>query len=146
MEELVDAYLAWKNRTESSPPFPVPEKPDEGYALVLYDIFTIEWSVSITRPDTSTSPAIDFMAYGILTKTPVMLTVGVAIRTLELLHHIRQRKPSVSMETFARIIADYYMVGMFHLSCTCILTNLLHRSLTVAIFAQSSWTHTRFSF
>ncbi len=112
MEDLVTAYLVWKDRSPLSPPLPLAEEPDEGYALVVYDIFTLEWSISITRPEASISPAIDFMAYGILTKTPVLPSAGVFIRTLELLHRIRQQKPSLSMEAFARIVADYYMVCM----------------------------------
>lgn len=112
MAPLVDAYLAWKDEQLSELPIIHPEclEAEEGYTLSLYDVFTLSQDITISRPDTSTSPAIDFMTRGVLTKTPVVPTVGVSIRTLELLHRIRQRKPSLSMEAFARIVADYYMV------------------------------------
>ena len=51
------------------------------------------------------------MEHGYLAKSPTKPQVAVSIRTLELLYRIRNRKSSFSIEAFAKLVCDYYMVS-----------------------------------
>lgn len=79
----------------------------------VLDIFTLETRRQITRQTDSISPALDMMRHGFVAKTSKKPQVAISVRTLELLHRLRNRKPSFSIEAFAKIICDYYMVSQF---------------------------------
>ncbi|KAK7685839.1 hypothetical protein QCA50_011185 [Cerrena zonata] len=111
IDRLADAFLTWKYGTSSSDSTPFPELSHEyDYSLAVYEIFTLESKVTISRLSSSTSIPVDFAAYGYLTKTPTSPTIAVGFRTLELFHRLRQRQPSLSVEAFTKVICDYYQV------------------------------------
>ena len=80
------------------------------YTLAVYEIFTMERSYTVRRPQTSISAAVDFAEHGFLVKTPTLPNVAIGFQTLELFHRLRLRKPSMSAEAFTQVICDYYMV------------------------------------
>ncbi|KAI0786237.1 hypothetical protein C8Q75DRAFT_794249 [Abortiporus biennis] len=81
------------------------------FCITVYNLWSLETQFTIWRHLQSLSPAIDFMRHGYLVKTPQSPTSAIAIRTLELFYHIQQRKPSFSVEAFAKVICDYYMMS-----------------------------------
>ena len=81
-------------------------------SINVYDLWTLQSTLSITRDASSLSPALDIMAHGFIAKTPVRPTVAVSIRTLQLLYRLRQRKASLSIEAFAKVVCDYYNVSL----------------------------------
>lgn len=80
------------------------------YTLDVYDLFSLDTEVTIQRSPTSLSPALDLVRHGYIAKTPTRPSVAVSIKTLQLLYRFRQRKPSISMESFAKVLCDYYGV------------------------------------
>ena len=80
------------------------------WELDLYDLFSLESTLKISRDPGSVSPALDFMCRGYLTKTTKAPNVAVSLRTLELLYRLRQRRASFSVEAFAKVVCDYYQV------------------------------------
>lgn len=81
------------------------------YTVEVYNIYTLLRSITIQRSPDSTSPALDLMRHGYLAKSPTKPTVAVSITTLELLYRLRPRKASFSIETFAKVVCDYYNVS-----------------------------------
>ena len=81
----------------------------------LFDLFTLETNGRITRRTDSDSPALDLMEHGYVAKTPERPQVAVSVRTLQLLHRLHNRKPSFSIEAFAKVVCDYYSVRQYHL-------------------------------
>ena len=152
---LANGYLKWKYGEANCDPglAPTPHDSDSTpastsseaasassdgtvYTLDVYEIFTMERSRTITRPPTSTSVAADFAEHGFLVKTPVLPTAAVGFRTLELFDRIRARKPSMSVEAFTQVMCDYYMVGIFFLLGSVVISPLQHSFHTVDICAQ----------
>ena len=88
------------------------------YTVNTYDLWTLETTLSVMREASSTSPALDIAAHGYLVKTPIRPTVAISMRTLELLYRLQQRKASLSMEAFEKVLCDYYLVCIPHASCT----------------------------
>lgn len=91
---------------------------DDNYFITVgaFDIFTRVEEVTVALSPENTSPAIDLMAQGWVSKTPERPSVVVSITTLDLLHRLRRRKPSFSIEAFTKVVCDYYMVSLA-LSC-----------------------------
>lgn len=119
---------------------------DYTVTVSIFELFSLEMSLTISRPPTSTSVPLDLAAHGFLAKTPVSPEVAVGFQTLELFHRLRLRKPSISVEAFTKVICDYYEVGLFVSSLRNPL--LTHRpchisSLSVGIIEQSWHKHTR---
>lgn len=111
---MADAYITWKY----GPQPVVPSEPEDAlhpYRIMVMDIFTMAEDITIHRPATSNSPAVDLASHGYLCKTPVRPKVAVGFRTLELFHRVRLRKASLSIEVFTRVMCDYYEVC----SCLC---------------------------
>ena len=106
---MTDAYLTWKYGSQTG----VSDEPEDTrypYHIVVMDIFTRAEDVTIHRPATSNSPAVDLAFHGYLCKTPAKPKIAVGFQTLELFHRIRLRKASLSIEAFTRVICDYYEV------------------------------------
>ena len=89
-----------------------------------FDLFSLVDHVEVNRSEDSSSPAIDLMRHGYVAKTPDNPRAAVSVRTLELFHRLRQRKPSFSAEAFTKVICDYYrvrtyrvLVSVIHLYC-----------------------------
>lgn len=80
------------------------------YSVHVFEIFTLQDMLTIERPQSSSSVAVDLAENGFLPKTPTLPSFAVGFRTLELFHRLRLRKPSLSVEAFTHVICDYYMV------------------------------------
>ena len=80
------------------------------FVIKVYDIFTLQSSITIYRTQDSESAAVDLIQHGYIAKTPTYPNVAVSIKTLALLYRIRQRKASMSIEAFAKVICDWYPV------------------------------------
>lgn len=82
------------------------------YTLRVYDLFTLQTEVTIQRPQNSVSPVLDLVKNGYIPKTPTQPKIAVSVKTLQLLYYIRQRKPSFSIEAFAKVVCDAYNVRL----------------------------------
>ena len=123
IEPLTDAYLSWKRidpepsdvpSTPTAPTTVVPSEPpveDVPLTVTVLEVFTLQKSLTIRRPASSTSAPVDLASHGFLAKTPTFPEVAVGFRTLELFHRIRLRKPSLSVEAFTKVLCDYYEVS-----------------------------------
>ena len=107
--------------------------PDEdlSYTVDVYDLWTLQTQLTVTRAPDSVSPALDLMAKGYVAKSPRRPSVAVSIRTLQLLYRLRQRKASFSIEAFAKVICDYYNVSLI-IECRPRHTHLLLDSVPAA--------------
>ena len=108
IDRLARCYMEWKYTPSSAVSNATTEYP---YTVSVFEIFTMEHDITVYRPPTSDSPAIDLALHGFLAKTPVQPTVAIGFRTLALFHSIRLRKASMSVEAFTRVICDYYGVS-----------------------------------
>ena len=79
--------------------------------VAVFEIFTLQTSLTIQRPSSSISAPVDLASHGFLAKTPTFPEVAVGFRTLELFHRMRLRKPSLSVEAFMKVLCDYYEVS-----------------------------------
>lgn len=118
VEILTDTYLEYWNGDDSlasASSQPTTTSPlstlQYEYTVEVYDIRTLRTELTIDRSPDSTSPAIDLIRHGYIAKTPRKPTVAVSIDTLQLLYRFRQRKASISMEAFAKVVCDYYSVS-----------------------------------
>ncbi|KAG2156989.1 hypothetical protein DEU56DRAFT_905664 [Suillus clintonianus] len=85
---LVDAYLQWKSSMNRLPA-PI---------------------TSISQSAVCLSPSVALMSRGYIGNAPHQPSFAVAIRTLELFRLLWLRKPSLSVEAFAKVICDTYAV------------------------------------
>lgn len=83
------------------------------YSLAVYELFGMKSTLTIHRPPSSTSVAVDLAEHGFLAKTPTLPNAAIGFKTLELFHRLRLRKASFSVEAFTRVLCDYYLVGIF---------------------------------
>ncbi|KAI0695839.1 hypothetical protein BC835DRAFT_1305892, partial [Cytidiella melzeri] len=123
---LTQEYLTWRRASGSQGDDIAPEprldhdeaEPRPGdqpeplidylYTVNVFNIDTRARSLTIHRRADSISPALDLMQNGYVAKSPSKPTVAVAVDTLALLYRLRQRKPSYSIEAFAKVVCDYY--------------------------------------
>ncbi|KAG6835632.1 hypothetical protein H0H93_016343, partial [Arthromyces matolae] len=101
MEQLTDAYLAWRYTTTSLPESPVPS--DYDHTLTTIDLYSLQTQITIHRTADSTSLAVDIVRHGYLGTTPTSPSIALSLRTLELYYIIRRRRASFSIEAFAKI-------------------------------------------
>ena len=138
IKSLTDAFLAWKygplvqqpnvpsdtardpdtSDVPGPPGAPDPGAPDVPMAYEwtidqAFDLFSLVDHVTVTREANSISPAIDLMRHGYIAKTPDTPNAAVSVKTLELFHRLRQRKPSFSAEALTKVICDYYRVSRY---------------------------------
>ncbi|KAG6895202.1 hypothetical protein C0992_002602 [Termitomyces sp. T32_za158] len=109
MEDLADAYLAWKYPTDAS----TPESdfvPEYDYTMTSVDLYTLEMHITVHCTEASTSLAADIVRHGYLGATPESPSIALSLRTLELYHRIRRRKPSFGIEAFTKVLSDLYMI------------------------------------
>ncbi|KAI0682972.1 hypothetical protein BC835DRAFT_1409499 [Cytidiella melzeri] len=113
---VTQEYLTWRHSSGSQgdyiAPGPRPDsdeaRPRPGdepepltdylYTVNVFNIDTLARSLTVHRRADSISPALDL----------IKLTVAVSINTLALLYQLRQRKPSYSIEAFAKVVCNYY--------------------------------------
>lgn len=121
IEDLADAFMLCQYKR---PPPPAPSTPsipsspssdappsDEYFiTFITYDIFSLIREQTVVLSPSNASPTIDLMARGWVAKTPERPTVAVSITTLELLHRLRRRKASFSVEAFVKVVCEYYKV------------------------------------
>ncbi len=98
---------------ESSTPLHTTAGPRDSqydFAIRVVDVYTLESIVTITPPADSKSGAAALVMQGYIGASPVNPTLAISIKTLELFRRLRLRKASFSVEAFAKVICDYYMV------------------------------------
>ena len=108
------ADIPRRDQAAGNPPAdpPVPQPIEIEWTVEqAFDLFTLATHVTVNREPTSISPAIDLMRNGYVAKTPENPSSAVSIKTLELFHRLRLRKPSFSAEALAKVICDYYRVS-----------------------------------
>lgn len=54
--------------------------------------------------------AVALMSHGLLSNVPLQPSLALSLTTLELYRRLRLRKPSFSVEAFAKVVCDLYMV------------------------------------
>ncbi|KAG6865109.1 hypothetical protein C0993_008272 [Termitomyces sp. T159_Od127] len=149
MERLADAYLAWKysvtaplltsmvtsdpnsvnapTRDNVTQPNPTSDTdsvnaPNYDFTINVVDIYTLNTSTTIHRTEDSLT-ATALVLQGYLGTTPEQPTLALSLRTLELYHRIRWRKPSFSIEAFAKVLCDSYILeGKPHLKFSHMIT------------------------
>ncbi|KDQ34014.1 hypothetical protein PLEOSDRAFT_1032013 [Pleurotus ostreatus PC15] len=97
--------------SESGQPQPqsVPEDPSTEYdfSIEVLDIFSLDTIATIKRSsEDSTAAAI--VESGFIPPTPYSPSLLVSVKTLELFRRLRLRKPSFSVEAFAKVVCDFY--------------------------------------
>lgn len=91
------------------------------FSITIIDIYTLDSEAIIPRSADSTSPALSLVQAGYLGSTPVSPSFAVSLKTLELFRRLRLRKPSFSVEAFAKVICDLYAVSpnvIYAVDCT----------------------------
>lgn len=106
------AYLHWKYSEPA--PSAIEESP-YNFTISTVDIYTLATSSLIHRGENSISPSIALAEHGYLGNAPENPSLAISLKTLELYYRLRLRKPSFSVEAFARVICDLYMVRTFTL-------------------------------
>lgn len=111
--EMVDTYLQWKYHQA-----PVDETPLAGpssmwdFTIDVVNIFSLRLSTAIMRSEhDKTAPSL--VKNGYIGNTPESPSLAISIKTLELFRRLRLRKPSLSVEAFAKVICDFYVVCCF---------------------------------
>lgn len=80
----------------------------------MLDLYTLVSTATISRTaDMTTGQALVLNGY--LATSPVNPSVAVDIKTLELFRRLRAHKASFSVEAFAKVLCDLYMVGSIFL-------------------------------
>lgn len=127
MDDMVLEYHVWKygadvddrpqeHSQEASPTETRPEDSEEAqyrqyeFRVNIVDIYTLENSAVIKPGSAHKSGAAALVAHGYIGATPIHPDYAVSIKTLELYRRLRLRKPSLSVEAFAKVICDYYKV------------------------------------
>ncbi|KAG1780889.1 hypothetical protein EV702DRAFT_1193717 [Suillus placidus] len=104
---LVDAYLQWKSSTSHHCHCSMDELAycanEYDFTVNTIDIFTLELSASISQSADCLSPSVALMSRGYIGNTPHQPSFAVTIRTLKLFRLLRLRKPSLSVEAFAKV-------------------------------------------
>jgi hypothetical protein len=112
MEDIVNAYLTWKYPKQHPPQSnPTSSTPSDDYDfdITVINIFTLQKACKIPRSATDqTAPAL--VRSGYIGNTPERPSLAISIKTIELFRKLRLRKPSFSVEAFAKVICDYYVV------------------------------------
>ena len=110
-------------RTNPSPPHP-PDDPDGSkdpglllpgvtIEMTTIDIYTLSKLIKINVSSTGTDTTASALAQlGFIGNAPFNPSVAVSIKTLELYRVLRRRKPSFSIEAFAKVISDLYLVRL----------------------------------
>ena len=130
--DLADAYISWKARATTNPSLPSDDLPSEGgnmstpqsssssastpdplsydFNIATIDIYTLQRNCNIHRTS-EMKTAVALMSHGLLSNVPLLPSVALSLTTLELYRRLRLWKPSFSVEAFAKVVCDLYMVG-----------------------------------
>jgi hypothetical protein len=104
---MVSAYLKWKYPTLPAAS-PLLNDPSLSFDITTVNVYSLETVICITRSSDSTSPSEALVLRGYLGNTPLNPSIAVSINTLELYRRLRMRKPSFSVEAFAKVLCDLY--------------------------------------
>lgn len=112
---LVSTYLAWKSSQvgislEPQQRIPTPNLSDYSFSIDTVDIFTLSTHATFHRSEDSLSPVQALVSAGFLGNAPHNPSIAISLRTLEHYRLLRLRKPSLSVEAFAKVICDSYSV------------------------------------
>ena len=110
LPSITAAYLRWRYTPTQPPPQPTGSSVD--FDIGVIDIYTLEWSAHIPRGEGSESPLEALALSGYLGNKPLNPSLAISIRTLELYRRLRLRKPSFSVEAFAKVVCDLYSVSL----------------------------------
>jgi hypothetical protein len=115
MSKLASGYLSWKY--EPRPPMPTSDSPTVppspwDFSIEVADIYTVQTTAQIHRSAEVESTAEALVLNGYLPTTPESPSFAVSLKTLELFRCIRIRKPSFSIEAFAKVLCDLYGVRL----------------------------------
>lgn len=110
MGKLVSGYLSWKY--EPCPPAPASDSSPYDFSIEVADIYTVQTIAQIPRSAEVESIAEALVLNGYLPTSPESPSFAVSIKTLELFRCIRLRKPSFSIEAFAKVLCDLYGVRL----------------------------------
>ncbi|KAG6876879.1 hypothetical protein C0993_012378 [Termitomyces sp. T159_Od127] len=80
------------------------------YSISVVDIFTLDKCAIIHQAESTKSISIALVQQGYLRTTPESPSLAMSLCTLELYYRIRRRKPSFSIEAFAKVLCDFYMM------------------------------------
>lgn len=112
MTGLVQAYLHWSTPRPSPDPLAHlgPSCSEWAFDINVIDIYTLDTGVTIPR--TADVPVAEALVLsGYLGTSPLCPSFAVSLKTLELYRRIRIRKPSFSLEAFAKVLCDFYVVS-----------------------------------
>jgi hypothetical protein len=123
MEDITNAYLTWKYPTQHPKPNPTSSTISENYDfdIDIIDIFTLQRTCHIPRTAVDKT-ATALVRCGYIGNTPERPSFAISINTIELFRKLRLRKPSFSVEAFAKVICDCYVV-------CCSSTKLMNETL-----------------
>lgn len=130
MMELADAYQEWKaqesadpsatpsnidhDMSGSRPSTPSPGQTDNSspfdFSIDTIDLYTLQRTHTIHRT-AQMKTAVALMTQGFLSNVPLRPSIALSLKTLELYRRLRLRKPSFSVEAFAKVVCDLYMVS-----------------------------------
>lgn len=140
---MTSAYLRWKYGTKAAPaglPSVANTRPEEyHYNIYVLDVHLLPTIVRIKPSTESSSGAGGLVEHGVIGVSPKHPSLAVSIATLELYRKIRLRKPSFSVESFAKLVCDYYKVRVERFACLAANT-IVSSVLTVATCARPSRT------
>jgi hypothetical protein len=125
MGRLVSGYLSWKYKLH--PPVPAPDSPTSpwDFSINVIDIYTVRTTAKIRRSAEIESIAEALVLNGYLPTSPESPTLAVSLKTLELFRRIRIRKPSFSIEAFAKVLCDLYGVRSLYFNVTASYTSIV---------------------
>jgi hypothetical protein len=116
IEALADAYLHWYYPSDVPPVVEASTSPstsdsteDYDFVIDVFDIHTLATSTNISR-SASTTITEALVLNGYLGTSPERPTLAISMKTLELFRKIRLRKASFSVESFSKVICDFYEV------------------------------------
>ncbi|KAI9061959.1 hypothetical protein FKP32DRAFT_1574922 [Trametes sanguinea] len=79
------------------------------FEIAVVDLQTLASTARIRRRADQTT-VVALAQQGYMATSPISPTLAVSFNTLELFHRLRLRKPSLSVEAFAKVICDYYAI------------------------------------
>ncbi|KAJ8453532.1 hypothetical protein ONZ45_g19681 [Pleurotus djamor] len=90
----------------SDPPIS-PAAEDLDFEIQIIDIFSLS-TKAVIRRESHDSTAVALVRNGYIPPSPFSPSLVIATRTMELFRRLRLRKPSFSVEAFAKVLCDFY--------------------------------------
>lgn len=109
IDSLVDAFISWKHPDQLNTSLP-PHDPTYDFEIEVIDIFSPSATAVISRLADSTSVSVALVNAGYLGTTPLVPSLAVSLKTLQLFHTIRMHRASFSVEAFAKVVCHWNKV------------------------------------